>query len=338
MNSPARKEVRPGPWRCVSTGTSRRRWAGDHAGRARGDQRRHAVGRRRGVAQVAGERRPTLDLGRADQIGGLDHPRPSPLQGIAFADHGAGRRGADDKTAVPLANAGDTGDLLDIDDQARLAGPSGAELAGQSRRIEPSRCRGPRPNAYGLLDRRRSGIIEHDLGASKLTGRNASPASVGGPGRSAISRRPRAHRQPDCGRACNCEPPAQLSRKAKRNAAIRRGSCGRHHFARNGKAIQLGRDPASLSRRRAEGDGARAVRLGPGDAGYAGRPYPALTPRPCAHSLNRYLEGGRAAWRQGRGDRCGLPRAEVRVCRPGTRRAEFLAYDAQHHGAREGAL
>ena len=84
--------------------------------------------------------------------------------------------------------------------------------------------------------------------------------------------------------------------------------------------------------------GTRAVRRGPDDAGHAGRPDPALAARPCPHPLDRHLEGGGAARRQGGGDLGGLPRAEVRVCRPGTRRAEFLAHDAQHHGAREGAL
>src|SRR6516165_4832688 len=59
---------------------------------------------------------------------------------------------------------------------------------------------------------------------------------------------------------------------------------------------------------------------------------------PHAHALDRYFEGGRAARRQGRGDRRGLPGAEVRVCRPGTRRAELLAHDPQHHGARKGPL
>ncbi len=34
----------------------------------------------------------------------------------------------------------------------------------------------------------------------------------------------------------------------------------------------------------------------------------------------------------------GLPRDEVRLRRPGAGRAELLAHDAQHHGAREGAL
>ena len=142
-------------------------WAGDHAGRARCDQRRHAVGRWRRVAEITGKRRPTLHLGRADQIGGLDDPGPGLLQGFAFADHGARRRGADDKVAVPLANAGDAGDLLDIDDQARL-GPARAELnqqigpAGQDLRG----AGGLGQNTHRLLDRRWRDIIEHDLGVS----------------------------------------------------------------------------------------------------------------------------------------------------------------------------
>src|SRR6516165_7871276 len=45
--------------------------AGDDRGRARCDQRRHAVGSRRGVAQIAGERGASLDLLRADQIHAL---------------------------------------------------------------------------------------------------------------------------------------------------------------------------------------------------------------------------------------------------------------------------
>ena len=84
--------------------------------------------------------------------------------------------------------------------------------------------------------------------------------------------------------------------------------------------------------------GTRAVRRRPRDAGHAGRPHPALAARPRAHPLDRHLEGGGAARRQGGDDLRGLPRAEVRVCRPGARRAELLAHDAQHHGAREGAL
>ena len=144
--------------------------AGDHAGRARGDQRRNAVGRRRRIAEIAGERRPALHLGRADQVGGLDDPGPGPLQGFAFADHGAGRRGADDEGAVLLANAGDAGDFLGIDDQVRL-GPAGAELnqqigpAGQDLR----NAGGSGQDANGLLDRRWGGIGEHEHGVSRLS-------------------------------------------------------------------------------------------------------------------------------------------------------------------------
>ena len=124
----------------------------------------------------------------------------------------------------------------------------------------------------------------------------------------------------------------------KRNAATRRGSCERCDRARYGKNIQMGRDPAGSARRRAEGDGEGAVRRRPGDARHAGRPHPAFAARPCAHPFDRCLEGGGAARRQGGGDRRGLPRAEIRLCRPGTRGTELLAHDSQHHGAREGAL
>ena len=64
-------------------------------------------------------------------------------------------------------NAGDAGDLLDIDDQARL-GPAGAELnqqigpAGQDLRG----AGGLGQNTHRLLDRRWRDIIEHDLGVS----------------------------------------------------------------------------------------------------------------------------------------------------------------------------
>src|ERR1700683_4925258 len=105
------------------------------------------------------------------------------------------------------------------------------------------------------------------LASPELTGRDASPALLGGPGRSAIRHGPTADalafvRRPRNSRA--------------KPSAIRRGSCGRHHFARDGKAIQVGWDPSGSSGWRAEGDGARAVWRGPGNAGHAGRPRPAL--------------------------------------------------------------
>ena len=52
-----------------------------HAGRAGGDQRRNAIGCRRCVAQVAGERSPALHLGRTDQVGCFDDPGPSAPEG-----------------------------------------------------------------------------------------------------------------------------------------------------------------------------------------------------------------------------------------------------------------
>ena len=55
--------------------------------RAGGDQRRHGVGGRRGVAQVAAQRGPALDLRRADQVGRLDHARPHGAQRRVLAEH-----------------------------------------------------------------------------------------------------------------------------------------------------------------------------------------------------------------------------------------------------------
>ena len=171
MNSPALREVRPGPYGdALHRNLAPPVCACDHAGCARSDQRWHAIGRRRRIAEIAGKRRPALDLGRADQIGGLDHPGPSVLESFAFADHGTGRRSADHEGAISLANAGDIGNLLDIDDQVRL-GPAGPELNQQ---IGPARqdlryAGGCSQDANGLLDRRRGYIIEHEIGVSKRT-------------------------------------------------------------------------------------------------------------------------------------------------------------------------
>ena len=131
MNSSRASEVRPGPVQMVSTGTSRCPLGPTIThGRARGDQRRNAVGRRGRIAEIAGERRTALHLGRADQVGGLDDPGPGLLERFAFADHGARGRRADDEAAVLLANAGDAGDFLGVDDQRRL-GPAGSQLNQQ---------------------------------------------------------------------------------------------------------------------------------------------------------------------------------------------------------------
>ena len=131
MNSSRASEVRPGPVHdALHRNLALSVAAGDHAGRARGDQRRNAVGCRRCIAEIAGERRPALHLRRADQVGGLDESGPGLPERLAFADHRAGGRGADDEAAVLLANARDAGDFLGIDDQRRL-GPAGSQLNQQ---------------------------------------------------------------------------------------------------------------------------------------------------------------------------------------------------------------
>src|SRR5215831_11549020 len=78
---------------------------GDDGGRMRSDQRRHAVGSRRGVAEIAGERGPSLDLFRADQVHALDDPRPSAGQRLVLIDHDPRRRSADHKTVALLPDA-----------------------------------------------------------------------------------------------------------------------------------------------------------------------------------------------------------------------------------------
>ena len=86
MNSPFASEVWPGPVTIASTGASRLPLGPAMTrDRARGDHRRHAVGGRRGVAQIAGERGAALDLLRADQIDALDDARPGVGQRLVFA-------------------------------------------------------------------------------------------------------------------------------------------------------------------------------------------------------------------------------------------------------------
>ena len=100
MNSPFCSEVRPGPVTIASTGAvAAAVGAGDDAGGARGDQCRDAVGCRRGVAQIAGERGAALDLLRADQIGALDDTGPGVIECFMSPQHDARRRGADDELA-----------------------------------------------------------------------------------------------------------------------------------------------------------------------------------------------------------------------------------------------
>src|SRR6516225_8580132 len=93
---------------------------GDDGGRTCGDQCRHAVGGRRGVAQIAGERGPSLDLLRADQIHALDDARPCTGQRLVFVDYGPRRRRADDEAVTLLADTDHPWDSFGIDDQFGL--------------------------------------------------------------------------------------------------------------------------------------------------------------------------------------------------------------------------
>jgi hypothetical protein len=151
--------------------------AGDDADRARGDHRRHAVGRRRGVAQIAGERAASLDLRRADQVGALDDARPGMFECMVAAQHHARRRRADDEEVAFLANADDAGDALGVDDDFWLQ-PAAAQLHQQ---IGPSghdlrQAAGGRQHLDRFIDTRRRRII--DPGHVRSSKSTRAPAAV----------------------------------------------------------------------------------------------------------------------------------------------------------------
>ena len=81
------------------------------------DQRRHAVGRRRGVAEIAGDGAASLHLLRADQLGRFDDAGPCLLQGSALSQDGAGDRGTDAEAVGRFPDLAQAIDRLDVDDQ-----------------------------------------------------------------------------------------------------------------------------------------------------------------------------------------------------------------------------
>ena len=121
-----------------------------------GDQRRHAVGGGRAVAEVAAEGGAPLDLGRADQLQRLDHAGPGRLDGLALAEHSTGDRRADADFRAVRAHLHEPGDALEIDDQA---GPHqvGAQLD------EEVRAAGERPGLAIGIGEKPDGVL-HRLG------------------------------------------------------------------------------------------------------------------------------------------------------------------------------
>ena len=120
MNSPFVSASLRGASMMSSTFSSRRPFGpasvGDGAGR---DQRRHAVGGRRAVAEVAAHRGAALDLRGADEVGGLDQTRPDLRKLRVLLQLGAGDGGADAEAAALLLDLPHLGDLLDVDDEVR---------------------------------------------------------------------------------------------------------------------------------------------------------------------------------------------------------------------------
>jgi len=135
--------------------------AGDDRQRARGDDRRHAVGGRRGVAQIAGDRGAALDLRRADQVDPLDDAGPGVLEALVGADHDARRGAADHEKIALLADADDARNALGIDDQVRLQ-PAAFQL---DQEVGPPRQHfrltgGSGQGLDGLVDRRRRRVAD----------------------------------------------------------------------------------------------------------------------------------------------------------------------------------
>ena len=101
--------------------------ARDLADGAGGDQRRHAVGGWRAVAEVAAERGAPLNLGRADQLQRFHHTRPRGLHGLVLAEGRAGDRRADADVIAVHRHVHERRNALQVDDEA---GPDeiGAQL------------------------------------------------------------------------------------------------------------------------------------------------------------------------------------------------------------------
>ena len=96
-----RQHVRAGPRAEVfRADLARPIWAGDHAHDVEGDQRRDRIGRRAGVAQVAADAGPALDLDAADDAATLGERRVLAGDPFVFVNAITGDRGAQAQPAV----------------------------------------------------------------------------------------------------------------------------------------------------------------------------------------------------------------------------------------------
>ena len=130
-------------------------WACDGAGRPRRNQRRHTVGGRRGVTQIAAEARPALNLRGADQAQRFHHPRPHLHNIGVFANLGTGGGGANAKAAALGADCFQFRDAFEIDDALPLQATA-AQLHQQIRAAgQHPRMRVFLQQRDGLIDRGR---------------------------------------------------------------------------------------------------------------------------------------------------------------------------------------
>ena len=98
----------------------------DDAGAER-EQHRRAVGRRRGVAEVAGDRAGVLDLHAAD-LARRRLERGEERRQVGADDVGPGRRRADRPAAIVAADAAQAGDRGDV--EQRRGDPCGRRAPG----------------------------------------------------------------------------------------------------------------------------------------------------------------------------------------------------------------
>ena len=150
--------MRPGPAKIASTGISRVPSGPAISGlRPMTDQRRHAVRRRRRIADVAAKARAVLHLHAANELRGLGNGRVTGRNGRMPRDGGCRHRRTDRHAAVGQhRDRGHLGDMLQVDD-ARGTAPPLAQLrhevgaTGERARIVRAHRRDGLPDGFGPL-------------------------------------------------------------------------------------------------------------------------------------------------------------------------------------------
>ena len=131
--------------------------AGNQGLRAMADERRHAVRRRRCIADVSAKARPVLDLHASNELRGLGNGRITGRNGRMPGDRGRRRRRTDRHAAVGQhRDRRHLGNMLQVDD-ARGPAPPLAQLrhevgaTGERARIVRAHRHDGLPDGFGPL-------------------------------------------------------------------------------------------------------------------------------------------------------------------------------------------